>query len=509
MFDLAFKGAVAELRSCLQKKPSAVNTLSTDRGVSLLYTAARWGHLDSCRMLIEEFNADINLQNRENKSTPLHGAAFGGHHTVVSYLLLHGANPNARNAYGEFPVDNAKSPAEGVNITQMRLTVTAVVTPVAAVVAPVSAAVAPAVAPTPVAAVPVAIDPVPIPVPSSPSKVAGGDYNSMSVAQLRALCSSRGLATTGTKATLISRLQGGTEAPEKKERPEDAVVTDAPAAKKHCPEAIVAPATDAAPTPVTSTAPVTVPVPLEAAVASTCVKGMCEPSDKAWIEKMRNAIVTQTEVPPNTQEFWDLEEKVSAWNQGRNEDYVSNRLKKKKKPLTFILKRAWKVQNDVLEEAFQQVRKTFIADLGEQHSRVRVAFHGTREANIPSILKTGLLRFKHPLNPCTTQADDGYFGTNLKGVYVSRYYDYTLKYCNGLNPLDEGDVVKTLMFKCLPGKVANIAKLNMGMEPTPGFNSHSSPNNLEWYLFDERQLCPEYVIEMKAQIDTRTAADDE
>jgi hypothetical protein len=250
------------------------------------------------------------------------------------------------------------------------------------------------------------------------------------------------------------------------------------------------------------------PAPVGPAVAVQ--QGASDLMDPAWIEKLRNATYTEVEVPLNTQEFWDLEEKVNAWNQGRNEDYVSSRLKKKKKPLTFVLKRAWKITNPVLEEAFAEKRKWLLSQgLPETQCRTRVAFHGTREANIPSILRTGLLRFKHPLNPCKTQADDGYFGSNQRGVYVSRYYDYTLKYANNLNPLDEGQCAKTIMFKCLPGSVAHIAKLSMGIDPTPGFHSHSSPNNLEWYLFDERQLCPDYVIEMKAQIDTRTAADDE
>ena len=70
-------------------------------------------------------------------------------------------------------------------------------------------------------------------------------------------------------------------------------------------------------------------------------------------------------------------------------------------------------------------------------------------------------------------------------------------------------LVKVIMFKCLPGKTYRVEKLTMGLEPQPGHESHSSPAFLEWYLVDERQLCPEYVLEIQAAIDVRTSADDE
>jgi hypothetical protein len=37
--------------------------------------------------------------------------------------------------------------------------------------------------------------------------------------------------------------------------------------------------------------------------------------------------------------------------------------------------------------------------------------------------------------------DEGWFGTPKKGVYVSRYLDYTLKYSNGGEPLQPGHQV--------------------------------------------------------------------
>lgn len=431
---------------------------------------------------------------------------------IITLLLQSGAQLNVKNAYGETPLANASSPADGV--PKFRAKQAAAVLrnppPPPPVPVPASAPVTPAI---PVVAAPPAPTPtvVPAPVAFSPPVAAAvpavaNPFAAMNLPQLRHELEMRKLPTTGTKDQLVARLMeaqgvpsGSVGSPAKKsERPADEDDLAAPPQKKPAVEpavVVLQPATVA-------TAPPAEPL---TAKSETLL------FDAAWIAKLREAVATQVEVMPNTQEFWDLEEKVSAWNQGRNEDYVSNRLKKKKKPLAFVLRRAWKVSNPVLEEAFAAKRKELLESgvLDEAQSRIRVAFHGTREANIPSIIRTGLLRFRHPLNPCTTQADDGYFGSNQKGVYVSRYYDYTLKYANDLNPLDEGQSAKTIMFKCMPGKVAHIAKLSMGIDPTPGHHSHSSPNNLEWYLFDERQLCPDYIIEMKAQIDTRTAADDE
>eukprot|EP00669_Euglena_mutabilis_P004881 TRINITY_DN16250_c0_g1_i1.p2 TRINITY_DN16250_c0_g1~~TRINITY_DN16250_c0_g1_i1.p2 ORF type:complete len:126 (-),score=63.47 TRINITY_DN16250_c0_g1_i1:220-597(-) len=119
-----------------------------------------------------------------------------------------------------------------------------------------------------------------------------------------------------------------------------------------------------------------------------------------------------------------------------------------------------------------------------------------------------LLRFKHPLNPCKTQVDDGYFGSNRKGVYVSRYADYTFKYANRQVPLEPKEQCKILQFRTLPGRSKHIPKMCGPIDPTDGFDSHSSPSFLEWFLFNEDQLLPEYILTVEAKEDTRTAADD-
>eukprot|EP00993_Chasmostoma_nieuportense_P000564 NODE_151_length_2912_cov_34.591023_g109_i1.p1 GENE.NODE_151_length_2912_cov_34.591023_g109_i1~~NODE_151_length_2912_cov_34.591023_g109_i1.p1 ORF type:complete len:434 (-),score=114.83 NODE_151_length_2912_cov_34.591023_g109_i1:49-1350(-) len=224
---------------------------------------------------------------------------------------------------------------------------------------------------------------------------------------------------------------------------------------------------------------------------------------------LESATFTLTPVEKDSEEFWELEEQFNAHLQGRNEDYVSKRLEKKQKPISFVMKGAEKIHNSVLEKRFA-IRKAKMAAVctNKQELRERVCFHGSHPKNLPSICKTSLLRFKHPLNPCKAQVDDGYFGTNKKGVYVSRYADYTFKYANRIVALEPGETCKIIMFRTLPGRSKHIPKLVGAIDPTEGYDSHSSPSFLEWYLFNEDQLCPDYVITVLAKEDTRTASDD-
>eukprot|EP01059_Diplonema_ambulator_P000997 TRINITY_DN1076_c1_g2_i1.p1 TRINITY_DN1076_c1_g2~~TRINITY_DN1076_c1_g2_i1.p1 ORF type:complete len:538 (+),score=99.17 TRINITY_DN1076_c1_g2_i1:24-1616(+) len=223
---------------------------------------------------------------------------------------------------------------------------------------------------------------------------------------------------------------------------------------------------------------------------------------------LEGAEVKLVPVDKDSEEFWDLEERFNGNLQGRNEDYVGKRIKDGKKPIRFILAGAERVENLVLECRFELKKLKLAQSGGTKETRERVSFHGTHPKNCKSICRTSLLRFKHKLNPCKTQSDDGWFGKNTMGVYVSRYADYTLKYANRLCPLKPEDTAKTILFRTLPGKSKHVQKIQAGMEPTAGYDSHSSPDFLEWYLFDEDQLCPEYVLQVRAEEDTRTKADD-
>ena len=306
------------------------------------------------------------------------------------------------------------------------------------------------------------------------------------------------------------------------------VTAVAPAAA--APVASSAPSTPVAPAPVAAVATAPVPAapvgtapPAPAAAAATVTLPTDAEGMKAFDAKKATAGCTSIDAFPlasapdsvlvpvdkDSEEFWDLEEKFAANLQGNNEDYVASRIKAGKKPLRFLLVGAERVCNPVLEARFEMKRKELLAAREAKEVRERISYHGTHPKNIKSILHYGLLRFKHPLNPCKSQADDGYFGTNKKGIYVSRYSDYTLKYSNRICAVDAGDEVKVIMFRTLPGKTKHIEKLVGAIDPTPGFDSHSSPTFLEWYLFDEAQSCPAYVFKIRAVEDTRTAADDQ
>eukprot|EP00755_Sulcionema_specki_P015537 Sspe_Gene.59681::Locus_32790_Transcript_1_1_Confidence_1.000_Length_2287::g.59681::m.59681 len=233
-----------------------------------------------------------------------------------------------------------------------------------------------------------------------------------------------------------------------------------------------------------------------------------EPASKP---QLRDASYTLEEVPRDTEEFWSLEEKVGAHMHGRNDDYVKFRLEKGMKPVTFVVKAAKRVVNPILDARFsakaEDIKASKLDD--KRQLRERWSFHGTHPRNIPNLLKYGLLRFGHPLNPCKVQSDDGFFGSNRLGIYVSRYVDYALKYSNNVVPLIPGDTCQMLMLRTLPGRSKRIEKLAKSIKPTPGYHSHSSPNFLEWYLFEEEQCCPAFLLTMQAAEDCRTVADDE
>lgn len=75
---------------------------------NLLYLAARNGHLEICKYLI---NKGIPINEAQSSgSTALHGASFYGHTKVSLLLLNYGANPNIKNDFGNLPLDEAKFP---------------------------------------------------------------------------------------------------------------------------------------------------------------------------------------------------------------------------------------------------------------------------------------------------------------------------------------------------------------------------------------------------------------
>jgi ankyrin repeat protein len=70
-----------------------------------LTVAARHGHAEICRLLIER-GANTNPQNPEN-FTPLHAAAWSGNAEITKMLIAHGAKIDVHDATGVTPLHRA------------------------------------------------------------------------------------------------------------------------------------------------------------------------------------------------------------------------------------------------------------------------------------------------------------------------------------------------------------------------------------------------------------------
>lgn len=154
------------------------------------------------------------------------------------------------------------------------------------------------------------------------------------------------------------------------------------------------------------------------------------------------------DIDRDTEDFWVLEELLAAHLHGRNEDYNEKQIKSGKRPTTFVLVSAQRVDNSVLASRFQARRETMSSSSTHLMARERVGFHGTHPSQLSTLCDFGLLPFGHRLNPCKSPVDSGYFGSCSKGIYLSRYADYTLKYANRLLPLEPGERCKIILFKC-------------------------------------------------------------
>jgi uncharacterized protein len=72
-------------------------------GISPLHIAARQGHLESVKALLEA-GADINQQSKGDKITPMVIATINGQFDLAKYLLDQGADPNAAETNGVTPL---------------------------------------------------------------------------------------------------------------------------------------------------------------------------------------------------------------------------------------------------------------------------------------------------------------------------------------------------------------------------------------------------------------------
>jgi ankyrin repeat protein len=86
-------------------KAGANPNARTERGSTLLMTAAHWNQMEFGKALIAH-HADVNAKDNYG-TTALMEAAGNGHVEMVRFLLEHGANPHARDLKGRTPLGYA------------------------------------------------------------------------------------------------------------------------------------------------------------------------------------------------------------------------------------------------------------------------------------------------------------------------------------------------------------------------------------------------------------------
>ncbi|KAG0042063.1 hypothetical protein BGZ83_000954 [Gryganskiella cystojenkinii] len=84
VFASAKEGSIDTLREVIKTNSSLI-TARDDLGLTMLHWVCDRGQLDKVKVLVEEYKADVNVQDLEG-STPLHFAYMSGWPEVVTYL---------------------------------------------------------------------------------------------------------------------------------------------------------------------------------------------------------------------------------------------------------------------------------------------------------------------------------------------------------------------------------------------------------------------------------------
>ena len=103
--EAAFTGDIALMKQALADEADP-NTKDPQSGGTLLSIAALMGHTKIVSLLLEH-GADVNARSRDG-GTALHSAAFLGRAETVKLLLKHGADISLRNNTGGTALDGAK-----------------------------------------------------------------------------------------------------------------------------------------------------------------------------------------------------------------------------------------------------------------------------------------------------------------------------------------------------------------------------------------------------------------
>lgn len=109
---------------------------------------------------------------------------------------------------------------------------------------------------------------------------------------------------------------------------------------------------------------------------------------------------------------------------------------------------------------------------------VEIAYHGTSAAAAKNIATNG---FKAPLDDPRLAHSSGNNGWYGNGIYLSPRADVALNYCRD-NLLLVCSVLRGRVFKC--------QGMMMGAPLVAGYDSHMSPDGVEWVFYSSAQVLP-------------------
>ena len=92
IFNACVYGDIDKVKKFVAKKGKDILLERDKSGYTCLHYAARNGHLEICKYLIEQ-DADLNAKTLSCNSAPIHRASLMGHWEIVQLLLNKKANP--------------------------------------------------------------------------------------------------------------------------------------------------------------------------------------------------------------------------------------------------------------------------------------------------------------------------------------------------------------------------------------------------------------------------------
>jgi len=116
-----------------------------------------------------------------------------------------------------------------------------------------------------------------------------------------------------------------------------------------------------------------------------------------------------------------------------------------------------------------------------------LAWHGTSDVAVDGIKSKGLVLPGQGNNVGHASGNKGFYGD---GIYLSPMYTYSRGYMRG---------GRKGLFLCsvLLGRSRRLTDSVLGQPVTLGYDSHIDPSGNEYVLFDEGQVLPCYLIELK------------